>query len=174
MNKTKYLFFTVILTASVSGYVFASNDMESLMIQKDGIITSFGKAIAAEQGKISPVVGTDSYFIDMSDSKYTVDFKSSQSVSGAVLSIFPSNIKVNISFISVQPNKKIYFDDSYLNVITDKHGNAIIADFYPEPGLHRIELKDSDRIVANAKLVINAKSNVKCSGEFHMKCLIVK
>jgi len=177
MNRIMSLYFVasiIILMASISVYAHTTRSIQSILVQKNGAIVSFEKAINNERGSVSVIAGTDSYLVNVHAEKFMVDFKSSQSVSAAFFSIFPANVKVNILFVSVQPDRKIYFDGNYLNIMTDSKGNADIEDFYPEPGPHTIELKGNGFVPSNnVKLVINVKSTIKCTGEKQMICSVL-
>jgi hypothetical protein len=145
---------------------------ENLLIQKNGVIIPIQNAIIDLKGSMEPIRNTSNYSVNIFNQKYVVNFKSGMNVDRIIFAISPANKKVNIWFVSVQPRKEIYFDDNFLDVVTDNSGNAAIKDFYPEPGDHWLELREGAQIVAKEKLSIKAKSDFRCSGK-KMKCLII-
>jgi|GEM_PF-3758974 len=149
-----------------------SSGTEKFLVQKNGVIIPIQKVILNLKGSIEPIQNTSSYSVKILNQKYIVDLKTGNNVENMIFAISPVNKKVNILFISVLPNKEIFFDNNPLDAVTDSKGNALIKDFYPEPGDHWLELCDGNRTVAKAKLTIKSKSDFKCSGK-KMKCSIV-
>lgn len=170
-NKLLLLALITSLTVS-SAYSYRPKQFESIYIQEKGSMVSLDKAILGKQGTIESI-GTNNYDINFQGKKYRVNLNSKAEIMNAVNFIFPGKIMVNISFISSVPNNEIYFDGSFINEKTDSNGNAEITGLYPDPGIHRIELKNNNIIRVKSKLRIDTKATVQCTGKKNMKCKIM-
>ena len=172
--QNKFLLLILIISLTLPpAYAYMPKQFESIYIQERGSMISLDKAILGKQGSIESIAGTKNYDINYQGKKYKVNLNSKLEIMNAVNFIFPDKIMVNIRFVSSVPNNEIYFDDSFINETTDNNGNADIAGLYPEPGIHRIELKNKNIIRAKSKLRIDVKATVQCTGKKNMMCKVI-
>lgn len=171
-NKLILLVLLISLAVS-SAYAYMPKKFDSIYIQEKGSMISLDKAILGKQGTIEPILGTNNYDINLQGKKYRVNLNSKAEIMNTVNFIFPGKIMVNISFVSSVPNNEVYFDGDFINEKTDSNGNADITGLYPDPGIHRIELKNNNIIQAKSKLRIVTKASIQCTGKKNMKCKIM-
>jgi hypothetical protein len=173
MQNKLFLFTLIISLAVPSAYAYIPKQFESIYIQDKGAMVSLDKAILEKQGTIEPIVGTSNYNINFQGKNYRVNLNSKAEIMNTVNFIFPGKIMVNINFVSSVPNNEVYFDGSFINKKTDNNGNADITGLYPEPGIHKIELKSNNIVRAESDLRIDSKATIQCTGKKNMKCKII-
>lgn len=75
---------------------------------------------------------------------------------------FPDHVSVEISFLNIQPNKIVFFDNKRISI--DQKGNSETG-FYVLPGIHKLsELRGSIKAVVTS-LNIQSKTFVECTGK---------
>lgn len=95
--------------------------------------------------------------------------KSSMSKNTEMSISFPDHVLVEISFINIQPNKIVFFDNKCIPI--DKKGSFEI-DFPVMPGIHKIsELRSSIKVTI-ASLNIQSDTFIECIGGKKTQCKI--